>query len=161
MTFELDILIFFIDTNVIKSLIISHSLFFHFFQEGEGIIIIALVTRNPFSKMYLSAFSFGQHIILIDTIKNTPLYVFHIYVTIQQCMVQRDFSSCASEIMLLSSSDLLLWTTLVQPKKKYVGLQTLCVAKYFLRFSQTRYFIPFPVVLLKREEIQRGMRNIP
>lgn len=39
-------------------------------------------------------------------------------------------------------------------KKKYVGLQTLCVAKYLLRFSQTRYFIPFPVVLLKREEIQ-------
>lgn len=147
MTFELDILIFFIDTNVIKSLIVSHSLFFfHFFQEWGGIIIIALVARNPFSKMYLSAFSIGQHIILIDTIKNTPIYVFLIYVTIQQCMVQRDFSTCASEIMLLSSSDLLLWTTLVQPKKykqdyMYKHCVLLNIFKEFLKHAILYLFL--------------------
>lgn len=46
-------------------------------------------------------------------------------------------------------------------KKIEVGLQKLCVAEYFLRVSQARYFLPFPVVLLKREEIQCGMGNIP
>lgn len=69
---------------------------------------------------------------------NTSLCCFQIYLTIQYCVIWGDFSSQTSDIMLLSSYDLLLWTTLEQPKndmKDYKHCMLLYVFSSFLKHA--------------------------